>query len=156
MIVKQIVLLSFRMWFDIKCKTSICNALRRHVYKEITIVRDVLPKEIRDIMEKHQTSGLAYFFYSEDLFSFLSSEDGPERMFAVKNNIKIRDNSERGNLSIKVIRPNHLNLPAKYLRNLLIGNLHFEPILTSNMTKKEIEFFFLIKSFNKTFILCHT
>lgn len=60
------------------------------------------------------------FFYSEDLFLFLSSEDGPERMFAVKNDIKIRDNSERGNLSIRVFRPNHLNLPAKYLRNLKI------------------------------------
>lgn len=82
MIVKHIVLLYYSIWFDIKCKPSILND-PHYIYKGRTIVCNVLPKEICDIVKKQLNHG-ALYAHSKNFLSFLSGEDYAERQFAVK------------------------------------------------------------------------
>ena len=119
------------------------------------IVRDVMPKEVRDVVQPRVQDG-AWFAHSEHLLlHLLASDNEEERRFAVKKILEIRGDSEFGDKSLRTFKVPSLNWSAKKIEDMISWEGATESILTANFSRDQIRSY-LDTPFTMENIPCHT
>ena len=139
LIVKYVAQVYFQVWFDIKVKHSIVNG-PHHILTLLRLVRQQ-SQEVRDTVTPYIQSG-AWFAHPEAiLVSLLASPVFKDREFAVKQILKIRGDSDLGD-----IRPRDRVTPFLVMEaTTLIGLIDWdkdtvhEPVFSCKLTQAEIQ-----------------
>ena len=124
------------MWFGIKEKPDIQQAPFL-VLRQVQLLR-LLPTATQEIITPYVKSWHAH---SDSLFIAMLCSDEPElRKFAARKLLKVRNGSNRGDVSVRVFVPPPLNFNADSLRFLVDWeNITItESILTSHLSLDEI------------------
>ena len=153
LIVTHIVLFYYVMWFHIKVKPTMLAA-PGHVFRELKIVRDILPKEIQEVAKKKVEDG-AWFAHSEHLLLHLLSAEEEMRRFAVKKIFEIRGESEIGCRDVRPFKVPTLNWSAQRIQDMISWEGATEPIFTADLTRDQVRAFLDIPFSMKAFP-CHT
>ena len=135
-IVSYLVSTYIPMWFQIKVKNSWLYG-PRHVLTHLQLLKLQSPSVQTILMPYLRTS--SWYAHSEAVLqTMLCSEDQEERIFAVTKILKIRGKEEFGKTKPRYRKLPQLNTEAKNLLELISWNRAHEPLLTCNMSKKEI------------------
>ena len=128
----------FKLFFDIKVKHHLIHG-PYHVLTQLRILR-TLPKNVKTIVTPYVRTGAWYSHTECILLSLLGSEKAEDRKFAVQMILKIRGESELGDLSVRPRLMPQLNLKATTLQNMITWKLKeaHEPIFTCKLTKEEL------------------
>ena len=138
-IVSFIVQVYYPCWFKIKVCHSWVDGPDNVLY-ELSCLR-TQKKSVRDVVEKVVRSS-AWFAHSECvLITMLCSNDVEERSWAVDKILFIRDGGELGDKSPRPRKLPLLNLQAETLVDLIDWEGATEPVLTSDLTKEELDKF---------------
>ena len=139
LIVKYVTQVYFQVWFDIKVKHSIV-AGPYHVLTLLRLVRQQ-NKEVRDIVIPYIRSG-AWFAHPEAvLVSLLASPSLEDREFGVQQILKIRGDSDLGDMQVRDRVTPFLNMDATTLIGLIDWDkdtIH-EPVFSCKFTQTEIK-----------------
>ena len=140
LIVRHIVLCYYVLWFRIKIQYSILAA-PGHVFAEMKIVRDILPKAIQDVVMRKVNDGAWYAHSEHLLLHLLSSEEEEQRRFAVCKIVEIRGEAQFGDKSVRPFRVPTLNWSTKKVEDMISWEGATEPIYTANLSQDQIRGF---------------
>ena len=117
LIVKYVAQVYFHIWFEIKVKHSIIEG-PYHILTLLRLVR-LQDKDVREIVTPYIKTG-AWFAHPEAvLLSCLGSPKREDRMFGVSQILKIRGESDLGDMKPRARRTPVLNMEATTLTDLI-------------------------------------
>ena len=157
-LIRFIVSVYAKMWFEIKCSPHILNG-PRHMLKTVQLVSTYCTDSVKQVVMPVIQRG-AWHAHSENmLLAMLGSEDEKQRHFAIKKITEIRGKDNFGDKSVRSFHVPTLNWQASGLYNLIDwtgeSDPVFEPILTSDFSTEQLKQF-LDKPFPVSDIPCHT
>ncbi|KAF0297732.1 hypothetical protein FJT64_004840 [Amphibalanus amphitrite] len=131
----------FKIYFDIKVKHSIQDA-PYHILTQLKVVK-TQPKRVREAVMPYIRTG-AWYAHSECLLlSLLASEHREDREFAIDQIVRLRGDSEFGDVSVRPRITPKLNPSASSLTNLISWQPDevYEPVFTCHMPTSDIKIF---------------
>ena len=137
-IVKYVSQVYFQVWFDVKVKHSIVDG-PHHIITLLRLVRQQR-KEFRELVTPYIQSG-AWFAHPEAvLVSLLASPVAANRKFAVDQILKVRGDSDLGDMRKRNRVTPFLKMDATLLTGLIdweADTVH-EPVFSFSLSKAEL------------------
>ena len=126
------------MWFRIKVKHSFVDG-PLHLLKLLYLLRGQTG-EVKDAVTKSIQNGSFHAHSESLLISLLASSSNENRTFAVNMILKVRGDSEKGDVSVRKQKKPTVNFDAVTLLELIDRSNEqiLKPNFTCNMTKEDL------------------
>ena len=127
------------MWFQIKCYNKVYDG-PRNALKNLSVLNKYAPKQVLDIVRATVNRGSWHAHSENVLYSLLCSDKKDDRLFAVKQILKIRGDEQFGNAGIRPFHVPEVKWDASSLFDIIdwSNDIH-EPIVTCDLSTNDLQ-----------------